>query len=400
MEFQTRTRDETAWMSWMAGMAIGAIAMYIADPSEGRRRRALLQDKMSSYSARTQRVVSGKMRDARNRFSGLQAEAMRMISPRQAKPIDNHVLEARVRSRIARAMPQLDELTVEADEGMVTLSGDLPAEDERTLLDLVEGIPGVEAVRYAGQAWDDEGGGLAGRGGHGGRVTSMFAGRSPLWIAGAAGAGLLTWYALTRRQPLGLLAVATSVGLMGRRGRSGLREAASSAMHASGEGFDAERTIDIQATPETVYDIWSRYENFPHFMSHVIEVRDLGDRRSHWVVQGPGGSEVEFNSVLTAAERPHYLAWHSEPGSRVQTEGTVTLAPQAGGTRATVRMSWQPPAGALGQGVAVLTGADPQSALDEDLQRMKQFIERGLPSRSVGGGAGTTGSTGSGNVLH
>ncbi len=96
MEYQTRTR-EVPWMNWLAGMAIGALAMYIADPSEGRRRRALLQDKMNSYSARTQRVVGGKMRDARNRLSGLQAEAMRMMSSPQAKPIDNHVLEARVR---------------------------------------------------------------------------------------------------------------------------------------------------------------------------------------------------------------------------------------------------------------------------------------------------------------
>jgi len=63
-------------MNWLAGMAIGALAMYIADPSEGRRRRALLQDKMTNYSARTQKMVGGKVRDARNRLSGLQAEAI------------------------------------------------------------------------------------------------------------------------------------------------------------------------------------------------------------------------------------------------------------------------------------------------------------------------------------
>ena len=39
-------------------------------------------------------------------------------------------------------------------------------------------------------------------------------------------------------------------------------------------GFEAERTIDIAASPDSVYDVWSRYENFPHFMSHVIEVRE------------------------------------------------------------------------------------------------------------------------------
>lgn len=381
MEFQTRSGDN-AWTNWLAGMAVGALAMYIADPSEGRRRRALLQDKMSSYSLRTQQVVGSKVRDARNRFSGLQAEAMRMIAPRQAKPIDNHVLEARVRSRIARALPQFADLSVEADEGMVTLGGSLPGDEEQRVLDLVGAIPGVEAVRIgitSAAEYESD------------RSEPVMAGWNPLWIGVAAGMGLLAWYGLSRRQPLGLLA-ATGLGLMTRRRDARLRDMAQAALQPAGQSFEAQRTIDIQASPENVYDVWSRYENFPHFMSHVIEVRDLGNQRSHWVVQGPAGSEVEFDARLTAAERPNQLGWHSEPGASVQSEGMISLAPHAGGTRATVRMSWQPPAGTLGEGIAVLTGADPQTALDDDLQRMKQFIERGLPS--------TAGTGGSGAILH
>ncbi len=381
MEYRTRSNDLT-WTNWLAGMAVGALSMYIADPSEGRRRRALLQDKVSSYSSKAQEMVEDRMRDARNRFSGLQSEAMKMMSSRQAKPIDNHVLEARVRSRVARAFPQLGEITVDADAGMVTLGGDIAAEDEGSVLSLVEAIPGVEAVRYGVSVHDEE---------EGDGMRSLLAGRSPLWMAGAVGVGLLAWYGLSRRQPLGLLA-ATGLGLMARGGGQRLRATAEQALQPSGQGFEAERMIDIQASPESVYDVWSRYENFPHFMSHVIEVRDLGNQRSHWVVQGPAGSEVEFDAQLTASDRPRRLAWQSEPGARVHSEGMVTLMPHGSGTRATVRMSWKPPAGALGQGIAVLTGADPETALDEDLQRMKQFIERGLPARA-GGAAG-------GAVLH
>lgn len=381
MEYQTRSSD-TAWTNWLAGIAVGALAMYIADPSEGRRRRALLQDKMSSYSSRAQHLVEGRVRDARNRLTGLQAEAMRMMSAPQAKPIDNHVLEARVRSRVARAFPQIGEISVDADAGMVTVSGDIGLEDEAPLLAMVEAIPGVEAVRLGGADEDSD------------SNATFLAGRSPFWIAGALGVGLLAWYGLSRRQPLGV-AAATGLGLWARsrqRMRSGqgaMEQAMQEAIQPAGSGFEAERTIDIQASPENVYDVWSRYENFPHFMSHVIDVRDLGNQRSHWVVQGPAGSDVEFDAQLTAADRPHRLAWQSEPGATVHSEGAVTLVPQGGGTRATVRMSWKPPAGALGQGIAVLTGADPATALDEDLRRMKQFIERGLPSRSggVGGGA-------------
>lgn len=384
MEYQTTRSRDMQWMGWLGGLAIGALAMYIADPSEGRRRRALLQDKMTRYSHQTQRMVGGKMRDARNRLTGLQAEAMKMMSSRQAKPLDNHVLEARVRSRIARAFPDLDEVEVSADEGVVTLSGHINSEDEDRLIEMVEDIPGVEEVRHGMQSYVDEARGM---------MSSMFSGRSPWWIAGAIGAGALTWYALSRRQPMGLLAAATSLGLAARGGRR-LQGMAGRMTGSQSEGAEAECSIEIAAAPETVYDVWSRYENFPHFMSHVIEVRDLGQGRSHWVVQGPAGSEVEFDSQMTATHRPDRLAWQSEPGATVENEGVVMLEPSGNGTRATVRISWRPPAGSVGKGVAVLMGDDPQSALEEDLQRMKQFIERGLPGREGGAAAGT------GNVLH
>ena len=40
-------------------------------------------------------------------------------------------------------------------------------------------------------------------------------------------------------------------------------------------------------------------------------------------------------------------------------------------------MSYNPPAGAIGHLVAMLFGADPKKEMDEDLMRMKSFIETG-----------------------
>ncbi len=399
MEYQTR-RQALPWMNLLGGVALGALAMYVADPSQGRRRRALLQDKVTSATHSTSKLVNQTVRDARHRLAGLQAEAMRVISPRDVKPIDNHVLEARVRSRLGRTMPGLQGIDVSADEGVVTLSGHIEDEAAQHLLDTVAAIPGVESVRHDLQSAEA----------HSGLLSGLLAGRRSLWMAGALGAGALTWYALSRRQPLGLIAAATGLGLMARGGAGlsrGLGEMSGMAgMHGgeAGAGIEAQRTIEIAAPPETVYDVWSHYENFPHFMSHVIEVHDLGGDRSHWVVQGPAGSELAFESVLTAAERPSRLAWHSQPGSDVDTEGLVVLEPSGAGTRATVRMSWRPPAGSAGKALAILTDVDPEQALEDDLRRMKQFIERGLPTGEGGAAAGSsaagsTGSTGS-NILH
>jgi len=73
-------------------------------------------------------------------------------------------------------------------------------------------------------------------------------------------------------------------------------------------------------------------------------------------------------------QRPTELAWQSEPNA-VQNSGRVTLVPEGSGTRATVRLQYRPPVGAMGQAVSSLLGANPKQEFEEDLERMKQFIE-------------------------
>jgi uncharacterized membrane protein len=146
----------------------------------------------------------------------------------------------------------------------------------------------------------------------------------------------------------------------------------------------AEKAIFIDAPVEQVFDTWANYENFPRFMSNVRSVLPLEGDRAHWKVRGPAGVSVEFDAV-TRKQRPNELAWESEPGSSVQNEGRVTLVPEGTGTRATVWMSYRPPAGALGQAVSSLFGANPKQELEEDLSRMKRFIEgqRAVAPQSV-----------------
>jgi uncharacterized membrane protein len=135
-----------------------------------------------------------------------------------------------------------------------------------------------------------------------------------------------------------------------------------------------EKSVFIDAPVEQVFDTWANYENFPRFMSNVRSVQPLGGDRSHWKVRGPAGVSVEFDSTAQL-HRPNEIAWASEPGSTVSHEGRVTLVPEGSGTRATVRMSYRPPAGALGQAVSSMFGANPKQEFEEDLNRMKQFIE-------------------------
>jgi uncharacterized membrane protein len=50
---------------------------------------------------------------------------------------------------------------------------------------------------------------------------------------------------------------------------------------------------------------------------------------------------------------------------------------QDGSTRLDIRLSYNPPAGALGHVVASLFGADPKHAMDEDLVRFQSLLEQG-----------------------
>lgn len=139
-----------------------------------------------------------------------------------------------------------------------------------------------------------------------------------------------------------------------------------------------QKMITVHAPVERVFDFWSRYENFPRFMTHVREVRKTSGDRSHWVVAGPAGLPIEWETEVTAHVPNQVLAWRTVPGSIVDHAGIVRFEKTAdGGTRVHIRMSYNPPAGALGHAVAALLGGDPKRAMDEDLVRFKSLIEDG-----------------------
>jgi gas vesicle protein len=62
------------------GAGVGALAMFIFDPDNGRRRRALARDKMVHYGRETVDAVEGAARDLRNRAQGVAAEARGAVS--------------------------------------------------------------------------------------------------------------------------------------------------------------------------------------------------------------------------------------------------------------------------------------------------------------------------------
>jgi uncharacterized membrane protein len=336
--------------------------MYMLDPDRGGARRAQSAAAVRNAGARTSSALGNVWHDAGERIGHLRDSAADMAD------------DLRTDGAAAKAGSALERMGRAASE--VLDAG----------LDKAKDTLG-RAGDAVGSTMDKAGDALAGSYGArglGARMRDVLqTGPSGEWTPAArnsaiAGGGLLALYALTRRSPLALL-----VGLAGAAllARGATNQSLTGMLRGRGLGMDQtidfSKSIHIDAAPDDVYDVWTNYENFPHFMSHVAEVRDLGRGRSHWVVRGPGGSEYAWNSVLTEQSRPHRLAWRSEAGAEIPQSGSVQFEPHRGGTLVTVRMSYSPPVGALGHGLATLLGSDPKAQMDDDLARMKAFIERG-----------------------
>jgi uncharacterized membrane protein len=201
-----------------------------------------------------------------------------------------------------------------------------------------------------------------------------------LRMAGAA----LALYGLLRRGVLGTLFRTLGTGMVvSATGRQALTGASLSPVDRR-RAVDIQKTLYIEAPLDQVFGFWSNYENFPLFMSHVREVQDLGDGRSHWSVTGPGGVPIEWTATLTQLTPNEVIAWRSEAGSMLENAGIIRFSGSGSGTRVDLRLCYHPPAGGAGQAVAELLGSDPRGKLNEDLGRMKALLEGTTRSESHG----------------
>jgi uncharacterized membrane protein len=201
-------------------------------------------------------------------------------------------------------------------------------------------------------------------------------------LVGGSGAGL-AWAGVRRGGLMGATMVAGGTALLAKAasktGPGNLFDA------ARDEAIELRKTIIVEAPLSDVYRLWSAYENFPRFMSNVQEVRLIGGRRSHWVVGGPLSIPVEWDAVITTMEPMHVLAWKTLSGPAVQHAGVVNFEDSGDDTtRVSVHLTYRPAGGIVGQSVASLFHADPGRQMDEDLMRMKVFIETGVRPGAAG----------------
>lgn len=145
------------------------------------------------------------------------------------------------------------------------------------------------------------------------------------------------------------------------------------------ETIIAAQRVTIGVPRDELYRYWRDLSNLPRFMRHLVAVRVVDDRRSHWMAQAPAGRIVEWDSELVEDEPGYTLRWRSLPGSDVTHFGLVRFsdAPAGQATEVYVELQYVPPGGSLGAVLARVTGEEPQWQIAEDLDRLKRLAEAG-----------------------
>jgi uncharacterized membrane protein len=152
-------------------------------------------------------------------------------------------------------------------------------------------------------------------------------------------------------------------------------------------GIHIERSFLIDRPVEEVYNFWRNFENLPKFMRHLNSVTVKSEKESTWEARAPIAGSISWDAEIIDEQLNSFIVWKSKEGAVVPNDGSVLFEPASeyhGGTRLTVVMNYDPPAGRLGSAFATMFGEDADQQIREDLRRFKQLMEAGEIPTTVG----------------
>ena len=118
------------------------------------------------------------------------------------------------------------------------------------------------------------------------------------------------------------------------------------------------------------YNQWTQFEDFPKFMEGIREVRQVTDKKMHWVAE-VGFKEKEWDADIVEQVPDSRVAWRNTTGA--PNAGVVTFQPLgADRTRVTARVTYHPESFVeqAGDFLGLVS-----NRVQGDLDRFKAFIE-------------------------
>jgi hypothetical protein len=193
--FETRSTFERA-SPYVAGLltaAFAAGAAYFFDPRSGRRRRALLRDKLVHASHVAYDFLGKANRDAQHRTHGLYSGALSHLRPDDS---EDTIIQERVRTELGRLSTHPGAIHVACNGGVIRLQGDILDEELDRVMEGVHAVRGVQRVTSELRVHSEPGRipALQGNRGHRERRFEYLQTNwspAPRALAGLAGAGMM-----------------------------------------------------------------------------------------------------------------------------------------------------------------------------------------------------------------
>jgi len=136
-------------------------------------------------------------------------------------------------------------------------------------------------------------------------------------------------------------------------------------------------SFTVQKPRMAVYSFWRKLDNLPLFMNHLESVDVLDNERSHWVLKLPTGvANVSWDAEIVMDVPGEFFGWSSLPGSIIDTAGKIRFRDTAdGGTLIDLVITYQPPAGGIGAGLAHVLNPVFKNMVDTDVQNFRQYMD-------------------------
>jgi uncharacterized membrane protein/CBS domain-containing protein len=360
----------------LGSLGLGAGLMYFLDPNRGKRRRALARDQAVHLTKTANKQLNRTAVDLRNRAQGVWFEAERLF---EEQDLTDEKLNGKIRSKIGRLTSHPHQIKTEVKDGKLILKGFVLNDEEELVLNGVASICGVREVVNELEVHTSEENFPKLLGAE--KRRKFILDRNKEWstktrvLAAAAGSGLAFWGAKKRDTASSMLASA-GVGLLARSLVN--KPIASFLPNGENDKVEVHKSIKIKAPREKVYEILKYPQYFPYFMSHVQKVDQTADKQFKWEVEGIAGYPVNWETEVTEVKPNELIRWKNKGDGEIGQSGELKLESiNDESTRLQIEMNYEPFGGRFGHFIAGVFHRDPKSEMDDDLMRLKTYIEKG-----------------------
>ena len=135
----------------------------------------------------------------------------------------------------------------------------------------------------------------------------------------------------------------------------------------------------VNRSRKETYAFWRRVEEFPRFMRHLESVEPVDAKRSRWVVGGPAGRTMTWETEIVEEEPGNTVAWRTVGRSDVRHDGRVELDDATGnrGTVVSVRLTYRAAAHNGRSAFSKVFRHDPETQIRGDLRRFQRLVQCG-----------------------